>query len=383
MVAFAAQTCANGEYLSGTECVQCDAGFYCTNDTRLFCPDGTYSTAGQSECTPVDTGYYGTDCGNFDDYTQLEYIEGTGKQWINTEYYVQLNDEIGITGQRTEERFGGYGNCFSTSGTYFLLMSYGQQASTRFGNNVRDTFALPTPIEEYIDFTAINNKTNLTINGEVVYTYGNKGFYTPTEPTYLLRHVCPSKVTRPGLIKRWWVMRDGKLFRNMIPARRNSDGAIGMFDTVEYKFYENAGSGTFVAGPSVHNGCASQTICPTGSYCANGLRRNCVNAPEYSAYTDTGWTTANCPWVCTDNRVKTAINTCGRLCTAGVTTLNTSSGITVPIFAEKNTSPSIYIQTPTNMTCYVDLIPGTSQKELHVDYQDTTYHTVRTPTSAE
>ena len=38
-----------------------------------------------------------------------------------------------------------------------------------------------------------------------------------------------------------------------IPARRNSDNAIGMYDTVSGTFKENAGTGTFTAGPDVSN----------------------------------------------------------------------------------------------------------------------------------
>lgn len=80
-------------------------------------------------------------------------------------------------------------------------------------------------------------------------------------------------------------MRDGELFRNMLPVRSNSDGAIGMFDTVEYLFYENSDTGEFVAESVVNNGCTTQTICPQGAYCVDGLRNACVNAPrEFCLY---------------------------------------------------------------------------------------------------
>jgi len=38
------------------------------------------------------------------------------------------------------------------------------------------------------------------------------------------------------------------LVRDFIPAKRNSDGVLGMYDTVSNTFFTNAGSGDFIAG---------------------------------------------------------------------------------------------------------------------------------------
>ena len=43
---------------------------------------------------------------------------------------------------------------------------------------------------------------------------------------------------------------NGVLFQNLIPAKRNSDNAVGMWDTVSKTFFENAGTGDFGAGPN-------------------------------------------------------------------------------------------------------------------------------------
>jgi hypothetical protein len=40
--------------------------------------------------------------------------------------------------------------------------------------------------------------------------------------------------------------------RNFIPARRNSDGVLGMYDTVTNTFFTNSGTGEFIAGPIVY-----------------------------------------------------------------------------------------------------------------------------------
>ncbi len=47
------------------------------------------------------------------------------------------------------------------------------------------------------------------------------------------------------------IYNNGNKVRNMIPAQRNSDGAIGMYDTVTNTFFTNVGTGTFTTGSSV------------------------------------------------------------------------------------------------------------------------------------
>lgn len=42
----------------------------------------------------------------------------------------------------------------------------------------------------------------------------------------------------------------GAKIRTMFPARRDSDGAVGMYDTANDVFYVNTGTGSFTAGPN-------------------------------------------------------------------------------------------------------------------------------------
>lgn len=98
--------------------------------------------------------------------------------------------------------------------------------------------------------------------------------------------------------------------------------------------------------------------------------------PENFVYTNTGWTTANCPWECINGLAKTAINTCGARCDGEFTTLRTSTGIIVPLFANKNTISSIYLQY-NDTICYADLVEGSVSGEINVLYGEKTFHTVK------
>ena len=44
------------------------------------------------------------------------------------------------------------------------------------------------------------------------------------------------------------IYNSGTLVKNMLLCK-NENGVIGMYDTVEKKFYNNNGTGTFIAGP--------------------------------------------------------------------------------------------------------------------------------------
>jgi len=40
--------------------------------------------------------------------------------------------------------------------------------------------------------------------------------------------------------------------RNFVPAKRNSDSKLGMYDLVSGTFFTNSGTGNFIAGPAVN-----------------------------------------------------------------------------------------------------------------------------------
>ncbi len=107
------------------------------------------------------------------------------------------------------------------------------------------------------------------INGDILFTNGGFAYSqssplaeivgtgtSPSDFTYSLiifgqnengsiQHVANSKY------KLWYLKisdANGKPVRDYVPARRIADSAIGLYDRVEKKFYENAGTGAFAAG---------------------------------------------------------------------------------------------------------------------------------------
>ena len=56
-----------------------------------------------------------------------------------------------------------------------------------------------------------------------------------------------------GLItaNHWWCKKAGVMIADYIPAKRNSDNVLGMYDLISNTFFTNQGTGSFTAGPEV------------------------------------------------------------------------------------------------------------------------------------
>ena len=109
---------------------------------------------------------------------------------------------------------------------------------------------------------------------------------------------------------------------------------------------------------------------------------NGVCASSYSPYTinqqcDENTDDAICGILCSDGLNYTDIGTCAALCAEGYTTLRTSTGLIIPVYATKQITPSLNIRGETGNVCYVNLMPGTADNAINFRYNNTTYHTVK------
>ena len=125
------------------------------------------------------------------------------------------------------------------------------------------------------------------------------------------------------------------------------------------------------------NGCVAYTAgdgCPTNSYTPNqsftrpGANNAC--ATNYGRINDIelckSWV-ADMPYICTPQLP----------CTSSIaTTLRTSTGIILPLYAEKATAPSLHILFPNNDLCYGNFIPGAANNAINVRFNNETYHGV-------
>lgn len=61
------------------------------------------------------------------------------------------------------------------------------------------------------------------------------------------------------------------------------------------------------------------------------------------------------------------------LCGAGISVLKTSNGVSVPLYAEKYTSPALHIRY-NGQVCYANLTQGKSENAINIRYGGVVYH---------
>ncbi len=368
----------------------CNAGYFCVNGFQQICAENAYSFAGAKECTFPQDGYYSDNC----TMTKLEYIQSTGAQYIDTGLQVNADYEIeAVVNPMSVGGFFYWGDAaYEERGHTLIIVNNSGPSfwgSERTQVMYRDTIPnAPNRIIQNKQHIIINDKTFSFPQSEDVSTRNN--FYIfKTNPVSSQYNSGRIRIHSLKIRK-----EDGTVVRDFVPTKRNSDGMVGMLDMVTGRFYENLGSGNFIAGPVKKQfiGCTTYKTCEAGFYCAGGDRNacstgtwsgaqawmcnQCANAPANAEYTDTEWTHEDCPWKCSDGFVETAAKTCSVLCGMGVHYLRTSNDHKIPLFATKNTSPSIVVSNNI-ATCYADLVEGAQSDELNMQYKDKVYHTVQ------
>lgn len=196
-------------------------------------------------------------------YTQLEYIESTGTQYINTGV-VAANDNT------FEGEFYKFNEPEISSSPYvpylFGVAKVANDVYTRqqfrYGTGSigitswGTSFARPT-----LDATSGNHvftasASAFTVDGVTWYVPESTSFPGPGN-IYLFAYNLSmagddaAATFSSFRYKRLTIRKNGTPIRNFKAAIRKSDSHVGFYDTVNDVFYDNAGTGTFIAGPAV------------------------------------------------------------------------------------------------------------------------------------
>lgn len=177
-------------------------------------------------------------------YTQLEYIQSSGTQYVDTGAKPDQTYTLEVQFQTAQTSAGG----IAVSDENWQSNGFGIWCNAvAFGNQTSQDVTLygADPIEVTL------NRGGLVVNGERV--------WTPTAATFMAAaNMTICALNRNGSIaekltgKIYYVrlLSNGQAVRDFVPCK-NASGAVGLYDTVEGQFYANAGTGTFTAGPEV------------------------------------------------------------------------------------------------------------------------------------
>lgn len=239
-------------------------------------------------------------------YTQLEYIQSSGTQYIDTsvrvmpENYQQL--KMSVTCEKIGQGSGAttwFVDGSNVANAYFYMGVYNGKYYYGCGTTAHDTgiaaasgkqtFTLDIPSAKF----TVSGSADVSISTEAVTTSASLylfGFnYNPVRCYAEKIYSCQ-------------IYTGATLVRDFVPCK-NAYGAVGLYDTVGAKFYANAGTGTFTAGPEIiyepatpTNFTASvsgQTVALSWAAAANAagyrLKRDGVQIAEQTGttYTDT------------------------------------------------------------------------------------------------
>ena len=193
-----------------------------------------------------------------DGYTELEYIESDGDQYINTGFVPGSNTQIHADFQflGVSAHTALYGQR-GASPNYANRFDFGYVVSS---NAFRFDFGagnvtFPTSISWKSRYTldVDGNSCSLLSDGDVVgQVNASDVTFTGGYPLYLFAINTAGIVGEISTLRLYsfQILSGGAAARDFIPCK-NPDGVVGLFDSVGGSFYANQGTGAFTAGPEV------------------------------------------------------------------------------------------------------------------------------------
>lgn len=180
-------------------------------------------------------------------YQEVEYIESSGTQYINTNVILTLNSAIEVEGIMSANDTTLYGVAENTSYGTSINRESATAISPRWFNGSSATIST-TPDSAHV---YKQDKTQFYIDGELKQT-ASTNLSAFTRPLYLMaRNNIGSADWIGGRLYYAKIWDNDVLVFNGIPCYRKSDNVIGMYDTVSNTFFANSGTGTFSKGADV------------------------------------------------------------------------------------------------------------------------------------
>ena len=184
-----------------------------------------------------------------DGYTQLMYIESTGEQYIDTEFNMTTTSELELTIKISEYNSKakmGFLGSYETNSTLYQLYASGTGNEYFYGSFGGKNFAALSQFNLDTLYNITMKASTITINS-VPKNFTSDGLSDATKPLYLFWRNATGEMAKMKLYS-CNIYNNNVAVRKFIPCYRDEDNAIGLYDLVTEKFYENKGTGTFIGG---------------------------------------------------------------------------------------------------------------------------------------
>ena len=193
------------------------------------------------------------------EYQEVEYIESTGTQWINTG--IKATNKTMIKAKLYTTNTGvsksWFGGSINSSHS-FIFQAYG---SNRYHYQYGTSGSWPTTnIQDTIvgiEFDVEYGNGSIKINELKTEDLPITSFYDSTNLAIFA--INGGSYPIDGRVYYFKIFEDDNLIRNFVPCYRKSDNVIGLYDTINGVFYTNQGTGTFGKGSNVGTVITSST----------------------------------------------------------------------------------------------------------------------------
>ena len=176
-------------------------------------------------------------------YTKLEYIEGTGTQYIDLGFKLSSNHAVDMDLQMVKFNANIFGSRYGAQDRAFTLFGNGSSILTDMGGTRNSTTATTDRINVYLSSSRIKIGTfEKNISSGSFTTPGNGYIFN-------ISYSRPQSYMASMKLYGCKIYLSGTLIRDLIPCKYNNQ--IGLWDTINGSFLGNAGTGEFVAGPTI------------------------------------------------------------------------------------------------------------------------------------
>lgn len=177
-------------------------------------------------------------------YTEVQYIQSSGTQHIDTEF--KPNQDSHVMAKLSTSETGSH----TVFGADLSWTDNGFSLGTGFAHYRKETGTISglnngSPHE--VDF----NKNTISIDRSAVLTMGTSTFSISHNMVLFANNRAGGIAEKTTMVLYYCQIYNGNtIVRNYIPCI-NPDGEIGLYDLANSKFYTNAGTGVFTAGPEI------------------------------------------------------------------------------------------------------------------------------------
>ncbi len=190
------------------------------------------------------------------EYQEVEYIAGTGVQYINTKVLPNANTRVVIDLYPTAAYKWIFGSRTSMGSrdSFAVYLGGEKQFWAQIGGSSSITGGTTTGVNVLERHLLDVSGTSFKCDGQELLRYSNV-LITSTSPLYLFALITANDVdTRIAQMKLFSskIYEGNNLIRNFVPCYRIDDNEPGLFDLINNVFYSNDGTGTFNIGDKVY-----------------------------------------------------------------------------------------------------------------------------------